>query len=375
MMRQAKTLALCALLLLAGAVVWAHGFTAVLQNGEAATFHYLLDPQALAGFDPAGSMFADVVGDFLGGEPAAGEEPVAFAELAAGETRRLEGLPEGVHLVLGFFAVAGEREFPVTALIVQVGGGAPEQSYVVAAQPALASVRPGQGRLAGFAPVAATAAAQSSATGGAPEPAAGTLRFAIDNRYDDWEPIPVFLAYTSEYAPELFTLERLGGALAVLPLGSARHWAFGGTALSEVKVVSDAQAVYLYAAARTAIDPNLSIFLYLHGGPPGGGEPNRLTVELVPGQGADPGLVVLWQRGRDPAVVGELASGNFFLEARLDKGLLEPALLAAEPEVAFLDLTTAFFDRRELSYEEFYYGSVALAQIPTVDSLYTKPRP
>ncbi|MCK5008477.1 MAG: hypothetical protein KAR73_13890, partial [Spirochaetales bacterium] len=83
----------------------------------------------------------------------------------------------------------------------------------------------------------------------------------------------------------------------------------------------------------------------------------------------EPGLVVLWEKDRKPVVVGKLASGSFFLEARIEKELLFD-LLYARPEITFFDLTTSFFDRQELTYEEFYIATVALAEIPTEKTIY-----
>jgi hypothetical protein len=381
-MKQAMTLALGALLLLVGAGVSAQGRTVVLQNPESLTLHYLLDPQALAGFDPGSSVFPNVVYDFFTADVAADEAPTVFAELGPGQTRRLEELSEGPHLLVGFFAVAGQREFPVRVVTLQAGGALSERYYAVYSEPALVRVRAGRGRLAGYSPVSAGAGGTSAQAGGTSAQAGtglrgGMFRFQIDNQYDDWEAIPPLLVYPGGYAPESFTRERYGGASEVLPIASARHWDRGGTSLSELKIVNDAQGIYLYAAARTAIDPNLSIFFYFQGEEEAGreGAPNQLTLELVPSHGEEPGLVVLWERGQRPAIVGELASGNFFLEARVDKMRLQRALLAADPEVSFFDLTTAFFDRGALAYEEYYYSSVVLQEIPTLDTLYSTPRP
>jgi len=363
-MRYAKSAALAAWLLLAAAGLCAE-HVVLLHNAESSTLHYLLDPKGLSGFDPESSVFAGVVRDFLSAE--ADEQPVPFAQLPGGQTERLEGLAEGTHLLVGFFAVSGRREFPVQALALSAGGDRVERTYTVRAEPALTSARPGRGRLAGY----AAAAAESSA-----EPAgSGWFRFRIDNQYDDWEAIPPLLAWPEGHRPDGFRREQLGAAAQRLPIADARHWDRGGSGLSELKIVADPQGIYLYAASRTAMGPNLSIFLYLHGGPPGGAEPNRLTLELVPAHGEQPGLVVLWVLGAAPAVVGELASGSFFLEARADTRRLEPALRSAEPEIGCFDLTTAFFDRGQLAFEEFYYGTVGLEQIPSLDTLYGPRRP
>ena len=63
------------------------------------------------------------------------------------------------------------------------------------------------------------------------------------------------------------------------------------------------------------------------------------------------------------------SSGSFFLEAKIDKKLLYD-IEVAKPEIAFFDVTTSYFDRQELAYEEFYVASVPLSGLPTEETLY-----
>lgn len=199
----------------------------------------------------------------------------------------------------------------------------------------------------------------------------------IDGRYEDWEAVPALFDFFEAYAPPGFRRESYVGGVELLPMSEARHWEQGGSALSEVKVLRAAGGVYLYAALRPPIQAGLSIFIYLHGEPQGEGaeQPNDLTLELVPAEGAEPGLVVLWQREGEPAVVGELVAGTHFLEAGVDWARLPPGLRAKPPQLGFFDLTTVFFDRRELAYEEFYWASCAVQDIPSLAGLQAAQQP
>jgi hypothetical protein len=392
-----KSSLLLLLLLLAAAAGWGEGidngegYAVVIHNPEKVSLYFELDPPELAGFDPAASVFSDVIYDYFGRSPAEGEGGAGFEELPPAATKRLSGLSQGAHLLLVFFIVPGEPDFPVRALSLQAGGALAERSYQIYREPSLVRVRPGRGRLEEFEPVAAvperpaapaparaggaTAEAAPAVSGpAAPAPALGTpgyFRFSIDNRYDDWEAIPTLLSFGADFRPLTFGRERYGRSQEVLPLTQSLCWRKAGTALGEVRAVSDPRAVYLYVATTTGIADGLSIYLYLRPGTVAAaqGQANRFTVELVPARGTEPGLVVLWEKGRKPQIVGELASNSFFMEARIDKARLG-RLLLSDPEIGFCDLTTSFFDRTAMTYEEFYYRSLSLAEIPTLETLY-----
>jgi len=110
-------------LVLAAAAAGAQPFTVLLNNPEEAVFHFVLDPPELGSFDPASSVFANVIYDYFAEGPVAGQ--ASFQSLPAGATRRLDGLAEGTHLLVGFFALPGRRDFPVRALMLKAGGGWP----------------------------------------------------------------------------------------------------------------------------------------------------------------------------------------------------------------------------------------------------------
>jgi glycerophosphoryl diester phosphodiesterase len=93
-------------------------------------------------------------------------------------------------------------------------------------------------------------------------------------------------------------------------------------------------------------------------------------VELLPAADGQPGLAALWVAGQEPVVVGELASGAFFLETSLDMTAINAALVS-HPDLASLELTTGYHDRASLVYEEFFYLGLGLRDLPTLETLYS----
>jgi len=349
------------LLLAAAALAGAQPFTVLLNNPEESDFYFTLDPPELSGFDPAASIFPSVVFDYFAEVPPAGWP--GFQPLPAGATRRLENLAEGTHLVVGFFALRNRTEYPVRTLTVKAGGGMSERLYSIYSEPSLFKARAGRGRLASFAP----SETETPPSAMVRPPVEGRLNIVIDNKYEDWEAIPV-LASFSDYQPASFSREQYGTPSQVLPLSEARYWQKGGTSLADLKAAQEDRTLYLFLSTRSAIADGLSFFLYFHD-PKDPPDENRVTVELVPATGGRPGLVVLWVRDKSPVPAGELASGSFFLEASLDLALVDAALVS-RLEMSSMELTACFRDRLALVYEEFYYITLALKEIPTADRLY-----
>jgi hypothetical protein len=424
-----RLLLLGLLLAAAGGLLWSQSFTVVLQNAEDTAFYYVVDPPELIVFDTATSIFENVVFDYFAEEPANGDDFAGFSELAPGESMSLDGLTEGKHLLVGFFVVPGKIGFPVRVITLQAGGGLDERTYRIFDEPALITARAGRGRISDYPPVplaavaqpaapsAASAAVPSTAPSAAPatapqaaepaerpaeaeapaaaapattaaaEPAApasaapkaaaapveerGFFRFKIDNQYEDWEAIPAFLSFPPDRPLTSFTREQYGGEFEVLPIAQSKHWGKEGTAINEIKVVNNLESIYLYVSTYSTISSNMSIFLYFQTEQNlrRRGATNRLTLELLPAKAEEPGLVVLWEKGREPMIVGKLDSGSFFLEAEINKDLLYDIEMA-KPAITFFDLTTSYFDRQELDYEEFYVASVPLSRIPTENTLY-----
>ena len=401
------------LLAAAGGLLWSQSYTVVIQNAEDTTFYYVLDPPELIVFDTATSIFENVVFDYFAQEPANGDDFAGFSELAPGESLRLDGLTEGKHLLVGFFVLPGQMGFPVRVITLQAGGSLDKRTYRIFSEPALITARAGRGRISDYPPIPPPAVAQAAAqattpraagpserpsetevpaatepvgttpvapvapaapaapTAAAPVEERGFFRFQIDNQYEDWEAIPAFMSFPPDRPLSSFTREQYGGQFEVLPIDQSKHWGAEGTAINEIKVVNNLESIYLYISTYSAISSNVSVFLYFHTEQNlrRRGATNRFTLELLPEKAEEPGLVVLWEKDREPMIVGSLASGSFFLEAKIDKDLLYD-IEVAKPEITFFDLTTSYFDRQELAYEEFYVASLHLSGIPTEETLY-----
>ncbi len=186
----------------------------------------------------------------------------------------------------------------------------------------------------------------------------------IDNLYDDWEAVPAVASFTSLFVPPSFTRESLGNDFETLSLKDSRFWQQGGTQLNEVKAVADEENVYLFISTQSAISANLSCFFYLRG-ERRQGEENSFTLELIPEHSLNQGQVILWQRDRRlPESAGKLSSSSFFLEARINKQVFSPEMIRELGSNPSIDLTTCYFDKQNSLYEEFFFTTIYLKDIP-----------
>lgn len=187
---------------------------------------------------------------------------------------------------------------------------------------------------------------------------------SIDNLYDDWEAVPALASFTSLFVPPSFTRESLGNDFETLSLMDSRFWQQGGTQLGEVKAVADEENVYLFISTQSAISDNLSCFFYLRG-ERRQGEENPLTLELIPDDSLNESKVILWQRdSKLPERAGKLSSSSFFLEARINKQIFSPEMIRKLGSNPSLDLTTCYFDKQNSLYEEFFFTTIYLKDIP-----------
>lgn len=192
----------------------------------------------------------------------------------------------------------------------------------------------------------------------------GENKITIDNLYDNWEAVPSLASFTTLFVPPSFTRESLGNDFETLSLKDSRFWHQGGTQLGEVKAVVDEENVYLFIATQSAISTNLSCFFYLRG-QRRQGEENPFTLELIPANSLNQGQVILWQRDRRlPERAGKLSSSSFFLEARINKQVFSPEMIRKLGNNPSIDLTTCYFDKQNSLYEEFFFTTIYLKDIP-----------
>ncbi len=344
---------------IAGNLGFGETYSVLLNNPEESSFYYVLNPPELNGFDPAGSVFLGILYDYFADDTAETE----FKEIPPGTSVRVEGLSRGTHLLLGFFAVPGKAELPVRVVRILTGGGIDERFYTIYKEPSLINVRISRGRLKNF-----FLSSRAPRMEGVKDIITG-FGISIDNRYEDWEQIPYLAEFSESFSPISFTREQYGSSFETFPIGQARHWREGGTQLNEIKAVDYKDKLYLYCSTRSAISDNLSIFLYFHGDRTASKE-NRVTLELLPARADKPGLAVLWVKGKEPALVGRLASGSFFLEAEI---FIEKVYQALEDrsfsDLTTFDLTASYYDNIEIVYEEFFFATLSVKDIPAPEDL------
>ncbi|HEC61247.1 MAG TPA: hypothetical protein ENI27_03220 [bacterium] len=341
-----KTPILTFLGVLCALVVFGQDNSVLLKNPEQSTFHYIVDPPDLTVFDPSSSIFTSVLFDYF----AEGEEN--FNAISANQVQRLENLSEGDHMLVGFFELADAREYPVRLLKFQFGGSISERQYTIHREPILLYAQVGRGKLRGF--ETSTPAVAAAKTG-------ASVHIEIDDDFSDWEDIPLLASFSNEFRPRSFSREQYGADFKPFRIDLAKHWNDGGTALAEIKAVADLERIYFYLSTYSVMSENLSIYLYIHPSRQLGQE-NPLTLEIVPAAGENrPGIVVLWDREAKPEIVGSLESGGFFMEASIEKDAFEIS------KYATIDLTTCYYDRRGLYYEEFFFETLFITDILPVE--------
>ena len=145
-----------------GAAAGAQSPSVVLQNQEDSTFYYVIDPKELVGLSAGSPLLASKVAGYF----STADSTVTFAALAPQAETKLTDLPEGVHMLVGFFAQLDADSFPVRVVALQADSTVGERFYAVFANPAQVNVPRGIGKLAQFArPAAAGGTAVATATG------------------------------------------------------------------------------------------------------------------------------------------------------------------------------------------------------------------
>ncbi len=334
------------------AAVPAFGGPLVVRNEEDQTFHFAIDPPGLAGGEANTLSFRLRLIDWFLQEG----EAWPFTGLSPKGTVTVADLPPGRHLLVGFFEMGGSLDYPVGLWEVQAGTGAETVTLPVRREASVISVRQGEGRLARLAQPPA---------GDAEDPAPA---IRLDQQYEDWEGVPSLATFSGFYEPASFTRQTDQG-WEVLPMSDSRHWKTDGTQLNEIKVLAGEDDIWFFVSAQSSVSTRLSIFLYFHDREAGPGQ-NRVTLEIAPGDADLPGVVLLWPRGSgsapQPEAVGRLVSGGFFMEGRVSRKMVEAALGSEGGPEAFFDLTSCYFDRSAGSYEEFYFTTIYLRDIPRV---------
>jgi hypothetical protein len=388
------------LALLAAAVSpqgYAQGASVTIQNEEVSTFYYVVDPQELAQVTPGSPLAATNVAAFF----AAQAEQPQFTPLAPGAQATLTGLSDGPHLLLGFFAVDDPDSFPVRLITLQADSSMGDRFYSIYGSPALVQATRGVGRLAQFArsstpeqasaqsapPAeeqraasampAATPAAQPAPQAPAPAvPSEGTVAPAAASptpvtQAQRSAPTPAAVAriasFSESYNPAYFTRETQGD-FSVQPIADSRTWTLSGTHITSLSANIDESTLTVSLTTGDDFSPNVSYFIYAFT-TRAPGATATFTLELRPRALPDRGACILWlnQQGTAiPTIFGsvKVEGKTATLVADLKD---EPASLGQAISCAgSFDLTSCSFDVKGGVYEEFYFATIAMADIPVI---------
>ena len=375
-----KILFAAALIAAALTTAFAQGGSVTIQNEESVTFYYTVDPPQLPGFSAGSPSAATKIAEFFAAQSSTPE----FVPLAPGAQASLTGLPDGAHLLVGFFAVEGQDTFPVRVMTLQADSSMGERFYAIYGSPALLEATRGVGRLAQFtAPAASEQAAAAPATETQPQaapaaqapaqaaPAAAQTAPAAAVATAGTAPAAAaapLLSFSRSYDPVVFTKESRGG-FSVQPIASSHSWTLAGTHITALNARIDQGTLSLSLTTADGFSPDVSYFFYAFAERTAG-TPAAFTLELRPRALPDRGACILWQRAADssggsapPRIFGSVkVEGN---TATLEASLAgePPDLVQALSAATSFDLTSCWFDKPSGTYEEFYFATVAAADI------------
>ncbi|MGA2764315.1 MAG: hypothetical protein ABSG17_13215 [Spirochaetia bacterium] len=371
---------LCAAALIAAALTtaFAQGGSVTIQNEESVTFYYTVDPPQLPQFSAGSPSAATKIAEFFAAQSSTPE----FVPLAPGAQASLTGLPDGAHLLVGFFAVEGQDAFPVRVMTLQADSSMGERFYAIYGSPALLEAARGVGRLAQFtAPAASEQAAAGPATETQPQaaPAAKAAAGASESTAAA-QAAPAaahaapaaaaapLLSFSRSYDPVVFTRELQGG-FSVQPIASSHSWTLAGTHITALNARIDQGTLSLTLTTADGFSPDVSYFFYAFAERTAG-TPAAFTLELRPRALPDRGACILWQRAADSS--GGSAPPRIFGSVKVEgKTAALAASLTGEPPdlvqalsaATSFDLTSCWFDKPSGTYEEFYFATVAAADI------------
>jgi hypothetical protein len=363
-----------AIVLLGAGIAFGQGATITLQNQDSSTLYYVVDPKDLAGLSPGSPFLASKVAGFF-----SSQGDVSFSSLAPDASTEMTDLPDGAHLLVGFFAVQDQDDFPVRVITLQVDSSVGNRFYALFAGPAQLTVPRGVGKLAQFsregaqpqAPAAtATAAAQTVQPVAAPQPGSQQpTAVASSPTPAASSPAPAALppiaAFTKAYDPVVFTQERQGD-FSVLPVSQSRAWNTTGTRISSLSGALDNGALRLALTVQGGFSDKVSYFFYVFGTRAAGQE-NQLTLELAPRALGNKGACLLWRKGASaPQLIGDVSATSTTAEVDIGSDELQSDILAGIGENATVDLTAGWYDRGLGLWEEFFYATFSTAEITAV---------
>jgi hypothetical protein len=333
------------------------GRTAVtLQNQENSTFHYVMDPADLAGITASSPLLESEVALFFSKETAV----FPFASIKPKSAITIEGLAEGMHLLVGFFAIEEKTEFPVRIVSIQVDKKLGLRTYELYTEPALLNPARGLGKLAIFGATPSLSAAKTEA---APPAAAPTVKEPEKPAAEKASMVISEIAtFSLSYTPAVFTREK-DKTFIVLPIEEAGYWNRNGTRIASISGGISGTDLALELKSASGFSKNVSYFLYLFQNRNLGQE-NAYTIEIIPVlEGRSAGIALLWEKGRSaPRFFGALEIEGPVLRVKSDISALAKDFVSVMSSGASADVTSCYFDETA-TYEEFFYTTFAVSEL------------
>jgi hypothetical protein len=160
----------------------------------------------------------------------------------------------------------------------------------------------------------------------------------------------------------VFTRET-AGSFDVLPVGQSRGWALTGTRIARLEGARDASGLHLALTVPGGFSEKVSYFLYVFTNRASGAT-SDMTLEIEPRANGSRAACLLWKNGGDrPVLLGAATTTGDTVEVDIGGDAAQAAPLFAANASA--DLTAGWYDKALGSWEEFYYTTVALADVPS----------
>lgn len=367
------------------ACIQAQGTTLSIQNQENAWFYFIIDPAEMKGLAPTSPSLPGLVSQYFARET----DKFPFTPLEPNSGLKVEGLPEGAHILVGFHVFEDRDEFPVRVVALQVDGRMGERFYPIYSDPALLSASRQKGKLIRFARTEQAKPAAAAVVKEEPvavkEPAAVKEEPAIQAsapKADDAAPkaetaepgrpeapapaagtFPPLAAFAAAFHPEVFTREDADG-LFVFDIRESKHWGKPGTAPREVRAELADGILSLTILSWEPFAQNVSYFFYIYGREKAGAR-SPFTVEVKPVGRSGPGVAILWEQDTgNPMLHGETAAVGGAIRVQMDMSALPERFWKALGDDPGFDLTSCWYDGEAGFYEEFYLTSFTAADIP-----------
>jgi hypothetical protein len=195
----------------------------------------------------------------------------------------------------------------------------------------------------------------------------GRSRITIDNKYEDWKPVPELARFSREVRPYAFNREK-NGSLEILSIDKSTSWGHNGTNLQTIKAFLGSDNIAFNMTTYSPITDGLIVFLYLFK-ERNREEANHYTIEININIKNNNGNVFLWERDNANAItIGSIAVNTKELECAFSLEALPKSLGLDFLTSYSIDITTCFYDISKGIYEEFFFTTLYVNDIPSSEN-------